>query len=152
MTKLFLQRESIEPRLDGMQKDIVLLRQFAQLPFNEFTNDIVVDRAQLHLRYALESVFNISSHILSRLPGGRYTEYKEMARKMGEQGIVPRTFADEVLVKMAGYRNRLTHFYAEVTARELYDILQHHLTDIETFLSYIKAVLQDPEKFALKLE
>ena len=35
---------------------------------------------------------------------------------------------------MAGYRNRMVHFYKEISAEELYDILLNELKDIETFL------------------
>lgn len=46
---------------------------------------------------ALEAVFDIGNHILSRVPEA-----------------VPESFARENLIKIAGYRNRLIHFYAEV--------------------------------------
>ncbi len=38
---------------------------------------------------------------------------------------------------MAGYRNRLTHFYDEVTPGELYSILTTKLPDIEAVLDEI---------------
>lgn len=53
---------------------------------------------------------------------------------------------------MAGYRNRLTHFYAEITPGELHDILNNDLGDFETFLSAIKRVLKHPEQFGLTIE
>lgn len=147
-----LQRESIEPRLDGLQKELILLKQFSALPFEEFKSDLVYDRAQLHLRFALEGIFHIGGHILSRLPGGRYTEYKEIARKLGEAGIVNKDFAEQKLVLMAGYRNRLTHFYAEITSAELYKILNEHLNDIEIFLHAVKELVERPERLGLTIE
>ena len=39
---------------------------------------------------------------------------------------------------MAKYRNRLVHLYAQVTARETYDIIKNNLGDFEIFLSAIK--------------
>lgn len=152
MTALPLQKESIEPRIDGIQKDLALLREFAQLSYEEFNNEIVRDRTELHLRYALEGVFHIGSHIISRIPGGRFTEYKEIAKKLGETGIVSKEFAEKKLVPMAGYRNRLTHFYAEITAVELHKILRDHLDDIEEFMRAIKKVVEHPEQFGLAIE
>lgn len=152
MTLLPLQREAIEPRLDGIQKELLLLRDLGDLTLKEFLEPINFDRAQLHLRFALEGVFHISSHLLSRIPGGRYTEYKELARKLGEVGIVSKEFATNKLVPMAGYRNRLTHFYAEIKSEELYKILRKDLDDIEEFLRAVKRVLKNPEKFGLKIE
>ena len=147
-----LQRESIEPRLDEIEKELVLLHEFAKMPLESFKSDVVIDRTHLHLRFALEGIFHIGSHILSRTPGGRFTEYKEIARKLGEIGIVDKIFAEQILVKMAGYRNRLTHFYAEVTPEELYRILNTHLSDIATFVEAIKCLLKNPKKFGFTLE
>lgn len=147
-----LQRESVEPRLDGIEKEIVLLREFAKLPFEEFNTDVVLDRTQLHLRFALEGVFHIGSHILSRTPGGRFTEYKEIARKLGEIGVVDKTFAEETLVKMAGYRNRLTHLYAQITPEELYKIIHDHLDDLSHFAASIKSLLMNPQKRGFELK
>ena len=152
MNNLSLQRESIEPRLDGIQKELLLLGEFSQLPFDEFQKPVVFDRAQLHLRFVLEGIFHIGSHILSRIPGGRFTEYKEIARRLGETGIVSEEFAEKKLVPMAGYRNRLTHFYAEITDIEMYQILHDHLEDIREFLRAIKMLMVDPQKFGLRLE
>lgn len=146
-----LQRESIEPRLDGIEKEIVLLREFAQRPFEQFNTDVILDRTHLHLRFALEGVFHIGSHILSRTPGGRFTEYREIARKLGEIGVVEKAFAEETLVKMAGYRNRLTHLYAQITPEELYKIMNNHLDDLVHFVEAIKSLLKNPKQLGFEL-
>lgn len=152
MKSLPLQRESIEPRLDGIQKEIKLLRFFGQLSFDEFRKEENLDRVHLHLRFALEGMFHVGSHILSRIPGGRFTEYKEAARRLGEVGIVTKDFAEKKLVPIAGYRNRLTHLYYEVTAEELYKIVNENLADLETFLEAVGHLLKNPEKFSLTIE
>lgn len=64
-----------------------------------------------------------------------------MALEMGKQKIVPMEFAEKRLAEMAGYRNRLTHFYFEVTPEEMYDIIQNPLSDFDTFLGHIKKLL-----------
>lgn len=152
MKKLPLLREAIQPRLDGIQSNLTLLNEFAKLPFEKFQKAEVLDRVHHHLRLALEGVFNIAAHILSRVPGARETEYKRMARKLGEIGIVDNDFAQTVLVEMGGFRNRLTHFYAEIETEELYKICRENLGDIEKFLAAIKRLLEHPEKFELTLE
>ena len=59
---------------------------------------------------------------------------------------------DVVIRRMAGYRNRLVHFYAEIEADELYRIVNDNLGDFEVFLEAIKKVVEQPEKFGLKVE
>jgi len=46
---------------------------------DEFAKEENFVRGQFYLRRALEGVFHIGSHILSRIPGGRVTEYKAAA-------------------------------------------------------------------------
>ncbi len=154
MTSLPIKLSAINPRIDGIMKDIHKLRELGSLSENEFSSGKRdhFDVAKLRLREALEGVFNIGAHILSRLEGGRTTEYKEIAKKLGEFSIVDKNFAEGALRKMAGYRNRLTHFYAEIRAEELYKIIQSDLEDFEVFLKAVKKVLEQPEKFGLKIE
>ena len=71
---------------------------------------------------------------------------------MGELGIVSNDFARTKLVEMAKYRNRLVHFYAEVTAKELHGLIGKDLEDFHTFLSAIKQLLAHPETFGLTVE
>lgn len=140
--------------MDGIMKDMVRLRRLRDLPIEAFSDETKdnIDVAKARLREALEGVFNIGAHILSRIEGGRTTEYKDIARKLGEHGIVDKKFADGALRNMAGYRNRLTHFYAEIKPEELRHILQNDLGDFEVFLSAIKRVLEHPEQFNLTIE
>ncbi len=72
------------------------------------------------------------------MPGGKVSGYKEIAKKLGEHKIVSSEFAKETLIKMAGYRNRLIHFYYEVTLDEMYHIIQNNLQDFDKFNEYIK--------------
>jgi uncharacterized protein YutE (UPF0331/DUF86 family) len=53
---------------------------------------------------------------------------------------------------MAGYRNRMVHFYGEITEKEIYHIIQEELGDIYTFITYISEVLKDPARFNLSVE
>jgi len=53
---------------------------------------------------------------------------------------------------MAGYRNRLTHFYNEVTPGELYEILTTRIGDIESVLEEILEWLRsNPESLDTSL-
>ncbi|TAK67453.1 MAG: DUF86 domain-containing protein [Bacteroidetes bacterium] len=147
-----IKRQSILPRIDGIQRDVEKLRVLGRLPFDEFQKETNVVLAQFYLRQALEGVFHIGSHLLSRLPGQRSTEYKETALKLGEAGIVDKAFAQTALKNMAGYRNRLTHFYADVTADEIYSILKMHLDDFDVFLEEVRNVMEHPDQFGFTIE
>lgn len=147
-----VEREAVMPRIDGIRKNLKKLEALSKLSFAGFSTGDSYDLAQHHLRLALEGVFHISTHILSRLPGGRAVEYKEVAKKMGELKIVPPEFAEKALVPMAGMRNILVHNYSDIDAGKLYDIVKNHRQDIESFLKLIKALLDNPKKFGVALK
>jgi uncharacterized protein YutE (UPF0331/DUF86 family) len=149
MNKLVLDIETVLKRVNGIQGELKELEQLGKIPFVEFKDGVGFKLAQFHLHRALEGIFHISTHILSRIPGAQATEYKEIAKNLGKYGIVPENYADITLIKMAGYRNRLVHFYAEVTPEELLEIINKHLKDFDVFLKSIKKILKNPSKFGL---
>ncbi|MDO8592316.1 MAG: DUF86 domain-containing protein [bacterium] len=149
---LAIEKDTILKRVNGVQNELSELKKLANLSFEAFSTGDGHKLTEYHLHRALEGVFNISAHILSRISGAQATQYAEIAIKLGEFGIVDKDFAENTLVKMAKYRNRLVHFYAEIKNDELYDIVKNHLEDFDTFLSAIKKVLENPEKFGLDAE
>jgi uncharacterized protein YutE (UPF0331/DUF86 family) len=154
MKNLPIKKSSILPRINGISENLQRLKDIGAKTFFEFKeNKDLFELAQLNLQRAIEGVFNISNHLISRIAGGsEATTYAQIANLMGEYNFVPETFALNEFTKIAKYRNRLVHFYAQISQKELYDILQNNLSDIETFLKYIKKVLENPEKWNLKIE
>ena len=54
----------------------------------------------------------------------------------------------EKLEKMVRYRNRLVHYYKEISNEELYEILQNDLGDLEKFLKEIEKFLKKYRQIA----
>ncbi len=147
-----IEQDVVMVRVNGIEGEIAELGKLAAEPLETFASGVGYKLAQYHLHRALEGVFHIATHILARVPGGQVTQYSEMARKLGEVGIVPREFSEGKLVTMAKYRNRLVHFYAQITPEELYGILTKDLGDFTTFLTGVKNLLEHPERFGLTVE
>jgi len=147
-----LNKQVLISRLEQINRCLNELRKFKRLSPDEFKKGYNFAISEHFLRRALEAVFDIGSHILSRIPGARATTYKEIAIFLGKKGILPQSFVKNKLLKMAGYRDRLVHFYYEVKEEELCFILQNNLPDIEEFCSYIALILKNPEKWDLKVE
>ncbi len=148
-----LDRKKIEKLLFLIEESLQSLSRFKPKTFEEFSAEKDNFRiAFFDLHQALEAVMDIGNHVLSRIPGARPERYKDVARLLGEHHIVPPDFASDPLMKMAGYRNRMVHVYAEITIRELYEIIQNHLHDFEHFNQHIKNLLLNPGKFNLSLD
>ncbi len=127
-----------------------LLRDIRTLPLED-RNTFFADRrniwaAESCLRRSLEALFDVGRHILAKGYGLGTSEYKEIASRMQEQGILDEPEA-RLLQTLAGYRNRLVHFYHEVSAEELYEICAHQLGDLETILdAYRRWLREHPDK------
>lgn len=152
MESLPINKDTILTKLGEIQEDMVKLKTIGNLTLEEFKTGENFAIAEHYLRRGLEALFETGAHILSRLPGKRPSGYKDIARLLGELKIVPSDFAEETLVRMAGYRNRLIHFYSEVTMDEMYDIIKNRLNDFNIFSEHIKTLLSSPQKFGLSIE
>lgn len=97
--------------------------------------------AESYLRRALEALLDLGRHILAKGFGRVVVEYKDIPLQLREIGALGEQEAG-LLRDMAGYRNRLVHFYSEVTAQELFHIRSSRLTDIEKVLSALLQWLQ----------
>jgi uncharacterized protein YutE (UPF0331/DUF86 family) len=127
-----------------------MLEKLKGLPLESFESFISDRRntasAESYLRRALEALLDLGRHILAKGFGLAVTEYKEIAQRLTEQGILS---ADNgrLLEKMAGYRNRMVHFYQEISNQELYEICSNQLGDVGTVLKELLQWVNDhPEK------
>lgn len=93
----------------------------------------MVGAAESYLRRALEALLDLGRHILAKGFGVAATEYKEIPRRLRDAGVLAPEAAER-MAQMAGYRNRLVHFYDEVTPEELYEIVSGRRGDIEQIL------------------
>lgn len=122
------------------------LKPFSEMNEEEFLSDRKNPPfVESYLRRGLEAVFDIGRHILAKTYGFKEIEYKTIAKELGERGVITKELA-EVLHVMAGYRNRMVHFYREITSEELYQIVVNNLKDFDTFIKEIVAFIRAYEK------
>lgn len=123
-----------------------MLKEIRNLPLDSMETFLGDSRnvftAESCLRTSLEALFDLGRHILAKGFGAGVTEYKEIAFELERHGVLGAEKA--VLLKvLAGYRNRMVHFYHEITSKELYEICTSQLGDIqgvkESLLEWIHA-------------
>ena len=119
-----------------MQKSTLvddMLRGLASLPLTSleaFQGDARdAAAAESFLRRALEALLDLGRHILGKGLGERALESKQVALALRRAGVLDEARGD-ILFDMAGYRNRLTHFYDEVTTAELFTICAQRSAEI----------------------
>lgn len=78
---------------------------------------------------------------MAKVFGEAVTEYKAIADELEKRNVLTNEAALRLRI-LAGYRNRMVHFYHEITTEELYDICSHELDDLlmvcEAFKEWIK--------------
>jgi uncharacterized protein YutE (UPF0331/DUF86 family) len=131
----------IEDRLGFVNKSISKLKKLSSLDEEQFLEGDTPAIAESYIRRSLEAIFDVSRHIIARTAGKGIVEYKEVANALGTAGVVTKDLAERLRL-MAGYRNRLIHFYHEITDRELLSIVKNNLSDMENFVKEIKTFIE----------
>ena len=147
MTPTAISKRVVADRLDLIDS---LLREIRSLPL-ENQSGFFADRrniwsAESCLRRSLEALFDVGRHILAKGFGSGVSEYKEIPLRLQEKTVLTETEA-KLLTLLAGYRNRLVHFYHEVSALELFEICSRQLGDLEVIRNaYRRWMKEHPEK------
>lgn len=89
------------------------------------------------LRIAVEAGLDVGRHILVAKSLGIPEEYKDVARMLRDNRIVPQSLGDK-WVGLAGLRNVLVHLYWDIDYAILYQIVTTELTDFD---EYVQAIL-----------
>jgi len=134
MTPTKINKEVVTQRISWVLKMIESIKELPLQNQNEFLKDKRnVASAESYLRRALEALLDLGRHILAKGFAYPATEYKDVAKGLLEKDVLPEKEA-LLLKKIAGYRNRMVHFYHEITPEELYEICSHHLDEIKQVL------------------
>ena len=142
----------VSKRVVGDRAAIIsdLIRDLRALPLGDrdafFADRRNVWAAESCLRRCLEALLDIGRHILAKGFGVGVTEYKEIATRLAKHGVLEPDEA-EALRRMAGYRNRMVHFYHEITEAELHQLCAEHLGDIERLVrALLRWLAANPDK------
>ena len=134
MSPGFISRVVVADKIAAVQRMLDGIRTLPLDNLAAFTADgRMVAAGDSYLRRALEALLDLARHVLAKGFGRAPAEYGEVARQLGEVGVVNPELAAR-LTLMARYRNRMVRFYDEITDRELFAILTGELGDIEAVI------------------
>lgn len=147
MTPRQLSAKVIAERVAWIRRMVTSLRNLPGSDFATFQSDPRnVAAADSYLRRALEAVLDLGRHILAKGFGRGVGEYKDVAKVLVEVGVLDEPHGT-LLRDLAGYRNRLVHFYHEVSDHELYEICTVRLGDIENLVdAMLRWINAHPER------
>jgi uncharacterized protein YutE (UPF0331/DUF86 family) len=118
------------------------LKELAAEPRERLVRDLVHrGAAERLLQVSIEICLDIGHHLIAAMGLPRPTEYRDVFRILGTNGVLEPAFAGR-LEKMASFRNRLVHMYAEIDPEQLYDYLQKDRADFDTFAQAIATLVR----------
>jgi len=139
-----LNTKMLGDRLGFINESVQKLKRLASLGEKVFLKNDLPAAAESYLRRSLEAMFDIGRHIIAKRAGKGVVEYKEIASTLYDLRILRKGTATKMRL-MAGYRNRMVHYYHEITAKELYSIIRNSLRDIENFIKDINGFISKYE-------
>ena len=111
-----------------------MLEGIESLPLDDFESFIIDKRnvwaAESCLRRALEALMDLGRHILAKGFGEGTSECRQIGSGLETRGVLSAPQA-ELFRRLAGYRNRMVHFYQEISDEELYSICSSQIGDIK---------------------
>lgn len=140
MTRGTISLKVVHDRLGAVESGLRDLRALPVASLEAFVEDFRNPAAaESLLRRTIEALLDTARHLLAKSFGEGTLEYKKVAQLAVEHGLIRDPEAGEKFVFIAGYRNRLTHFYGEVTPEELYGLLREGLGDLERIAAELRA-------------
>lgn len=114
------------------------LDDLAARPDHELTSDFaVMGGVQHYLLLVIETVIDLSSHVISSEAYEPPTSYSDVFRVLAKEEVIDGGLADR-LMAMARFRNVLVHLYAEVDERRVLKILRESLGDLDAFIEAVR--------------
>lgn len=126
---------------DRVQLVEELLDALRRLPLDDpnafFADERNVWAAESYLRRLLEALLDVGRHILAKGFGVVAETYRDVPESLLSVHVLSEPTA-KVFGNMAGYRNRMVHFYHEISKDELYEICANNLGDVEQIVNELR--------------
>jgi uncharacterized protein YutE (UPF0331/DUF86 family) len=143
----FIRAAVVAERSAWVRNMLDSIREIPLTTLDEFIRDPRnVAAAESYLRRGIEALLDLGRHLLSKGFGIAATEYKDIGARLAEVGILSKE-QEHLFRQIAGYRNRMAHFYNEIKPEELYMLCTRDIHDLEDLLSALITWLRDhPDK------
>lgn len=139
MTPTGIRLKVVEDRIGFLERCLADLHALPAGNLAEFLGDRRnVASAESLLRRGIEALLDTARHLLAKGLGILAVEYAEVALRAVKDGLIEDRALGEAFAKIAKYRNRMAHFYDEISDEEIYGIVRDHLGDLEGLASELR--------------
>ncbi|MBI4272757.1 DUF86 domain-containing protein [Candidatus Uhrbacteria bacterium] len=128
----------IENKISTIQKYLSILDRYKRHSRIDLENDVDIRGAtERYLYLAVQSVIDCAEAVIAYKKFRKPTTMSDTFYILHEEGVLSLE-AIQPLIQMTGFRNIIVHGYERINYDVVYDVLHHHLLDIEKFLEKIK--------------
>lgn len=129
--------EIIEKGKSKVRKYLDILEDYKDREAGDLAGDITLRGAvERYLYLVVQATIDLAEEIISYKELRRPATFSESFEILHSEKIIPKAL-EEKMIRMTGFRNRITNDYEDIDNLVLYDILQDHLQDIEDFLAEV---------------
>jgi uncharacterized protein YutE (UPF0331/DUF86 family) len=89
-----------------------------------------------NLQMAIQNCIDIAAHIISDEGFGVPGSTNEMFYLLEENGYLDAVLTEK-MVKAVGFRNLIVHSYGKIELKQVFEVAQKNIEDLEKYLSYI---------------
>ncbi|WP_288005017.1 DUF86 domain-containing protein [Thermofilum sp.] len=141
-------RPSFVKRMERFNKGLEILEELRNHEIDKFLTDLkLLSIAERNIQVCTEFIVDFSSYILSKLKVEVPDTYREIIRKVREEGIIDENL-EKKLQGIVGLRNIIVHMYADIDAEIIYDNLEDIIQTLREaaakLLEFSKAKNIDP--------
>ncbi len=127
-------RSVILKKISLIRHNLSRLRDKDNVPLESFKNDLDIQDIVLHnLQLAIQGCIDVGSHVISDEGWGVAGSLNEIFYILRDKGVI-KVDLTKRMVSMVGFRNVLVHEYEDINLDIVYNILHHHLRDINDYL------------------
>lgn len=134
--------EKIQKHLIELLKDLENLEKYKDVNTEQLKNDLdllwILERG---IYLAIQNLFDILAHIAAAEFNEKWESYSDIAEIMLNKTVI-KNAQYETLIKMAGFRNRLSHDYLSLDNDIIVDIVTNRLDDFYSIINLIKNYLK----------
>ncbi len=128
--------DRIEEKLAGLEKQLKSLREKQSIPLEEYERDgdlqAIVER---RLQNSIQICIDVGMHIVTEEGPRKAETYGDVFKILEGMKVLDSDLSDSLKEK-AGFRNVLTHDYADIINERVYN----HLQDLETFEKFAEQI------------
>lgn len=128
----------IENKISYILKHLAVAKDYQRHSLQEIEKDAKLRGAIERELYVIsQAVIDLAEALIAYKKFRKPTTMREAIDILGEEKLLPVSFIAE-FDGIVGFRNALAHDYEDLKLEVVYDVLQHKLQQVETFLQYIR--------------